>query len=63
MAAIDVILPAEQSGELIKQGGGDGEQVFRQAINLVVKIRLHQVKNTAFGELIRLHGMPHCTNQ
>ena len=56
MAADDVILPAEQRRGLIQQGGGDGGQVFRQAVNLQVQVRHHQVKDAAFSELIRLRG-------
>ncbi len=56
MAAINVILTAEQCGRLVQQGGRDGGEVFRQAINLLVQVRLHQVKDAAFSELIRLGG-------
>lgn len=56
MATVDVILAAEQGGRFIQQGGRDGGQVLRQAVNLLVEIRLHQMKNAAFGELIRLRG-------
>lgn len=56
MAAVDVILAAEQGGKFIQQGGRDGGQVLRQAVNLLVEVRLHQMKNAAFGELIRLRG-------
>lgn len=56
MAAVDVILAAEQGGGLVQQGGRNGGQVFRQAVNLLVQVRLHQVKNAASGELIRLRS-------
>lgn len=56
MAAVDVILPAEQSRGLIQQGGRDGGQVFGQAVNFLIQVRLHQVEDAAFGELIGLRG-------
>lgn len=56
MAAVDVIFPAEQRGGLIQQGGRDCRQVFRQAVNLLVQVRFHQVKDTTFAELIGLSG-------
>jgi len=45
MAAIEVILAAEQRSRLIKQRGRDGRQVARQAVNLLIDIRLHQVED------------------
>ena len=61
MAAVDVILAAEQGGGLVEQGGRDGGQVFREAVNLLVQVRLHQVKYAAFGKLIGLcsHAVLH----
>ncbi len=56
MAAVDVILTTKQRGGLVQQGGGDGGQVFWQAVNILVQVRLHQVKNAASGELIRLRS-------
>lgn len=47
----DVILPA-------KKGGG---QVSRQAVNFLIQVRIHQMKNVAFGGLIGLcvHAVLH----
>lgn len=56
MAPVDVVLPTEQRGGLIQQGGRYGGQIFRQSVNLLVQVRLHQVEDTPTGKLIRLHG-------
>lgn len=59
VATIDIVLAAKQRGGLIQQGGGDGGQVFRQAVNLLVQVRLHQVEDATFGELVGLRGQGH----
>ncbi len=47
MAAVDVILATEPGGGLDQQGGRDGGQVLRQAVNLLVQVRLHRVEDAA----------------
>ena len=54
MAAVDVILTAEQRGGLVEQGGWNGRKIAGQAVDLLVDVRFHQMKNAAFRELIRL---------
>lgn len=54
MTAVDVILTAEQRGGLIEQGGRNGRKIAGQAVDLLVNVRFHQMKNAAFRELIRL---------
>ncbi|SSM46584.1 Uncharacterised protein [Klebsiella pneumoniae] len=54
MAAVDVILAAEQRGGLVEQGGRNSRKIAGQAVDLLVNVRFHQMKNVAFRELIRL---------
>ncbi len=54
MAAVKVILAAEQRSRLIQQRRRDGRQVARQAVNLLIDIRLHQMKHAPLRKLIRL---------
>jgi len=54
MAAIEVILAAEQRSRFVQQRRRDGRQVARQDVNLLIDVRLHQVKHAALRKLIRL---------
>lgn len=54
MAAVEVILAAEQCSQLVQQRRRDARQVARQAVNLLIDARLHQVKHAALRKLIRL---------
>lgn len=56
MTAIDVVFTPEQRSGLVQQGGRNGGQIFRQAVNFLVQVRFHQVKDTAFSELVGLRG-------
>lgn len=52
MAAVDVILTAEQRGGFVEQGGWNGRKIAGQAVDLLVDVRFHQMKDAAFRELI-----------
>lgn len=54
MTAIEIILAAKQRCRLIKQRGRNSGKVFRQALDFLVEVRLHQVKDAAGCELVRL---------
>ncbi|GEE73393.1 hypothetical protein EC142370_04755 [Escherichia coli O145:H34] len=54
MCAIFVILAAEQRGRLIQPGRVKGAEIFRQAVQLLINIRLQQVKHGAGREGCRL---------
>ncbi len=56
MPAVNVILASKQRGGFVQQGRGDSRKVLRQAVNLLVQIRIYQVKNAATDEHIRLCG-------
>lgn len=45
MRAVFVILAAEQRGRLIQPGRVKGAEIFRQAVQLLINIRLQQVKH------------------
>lgn len=56
MTAVNLILSTEQRGGLVEQGGWNGRKITGQAVDLLVDVRFHQMKDTAFRELIRLRG-------
>lgn len=56
MTAVNVILAAEQRGRLVEQGGWNSRKITGQAVDLLVDVRFHQMKDAAFRELIWLRG-------
>lgn len=54
MTAIEIIFAAKQRCRLIKQRGRNSGKVFRQALDFLIEVRLHQVKDAAGCELVRL---------
>ena len=54
MRAVLVVLAAKQRGRFIQPGGIERAEIFRQAVQLLVNVRLNQVKHAAGRKLVRL---------
>ncbi|SAE98237.1 Uncharacterised protein [Enterobacter cloacae] len=54
MATVKVIFTAKERGRFIQQGGGNGGEVFRHPVKLLVNVGFHQMKHASLIELIGL---------
>lgn len=59
VCAVLIILAAEQRGGLVQPRGVERRQIFRHPIQLLIDIRLQQVKNAVGRERVRLSERLH----